>query len=321
MSVRRPLSALALLAALAGCAPGGEVYRSPELGFAITHPPDAEIQRETPRHVKFTVLGPDNAPATEITDGFTLTVHRDAAADPDAGLEAYAKAVLRQTEAAGEEILAAPEPTSIGGHAAMRLRHRTALGNAVTTYLFAPEPGGHYRVTAAISGEGYDATVEDMLESLSFMAASVENGGAATVRLALLKRPADGTEPDAGCDALVYESFRAKGDTPLAAALDKLFALDAERVRGRRHFLARTNDTLRLERAEREGGTARIYLAGELTGLRGVCDDPRAAIQIRHTALQVEGVERVELYLNGEATDLIPDARGGNGASLPRSKA
>lgn len=137
---------------------------------------------------------------------------------------------------------------------------------------------------------------------------------ATEVRLALLDTPAEGEAPDAGCDAVAYERFQVPGNTPpLDAALETLFALDTERVRGYRNFLSRTTDSLRLVRTERARGTARIHLAGRLSGLRGVCDDPRAAIQIRYTALQVDGIERVELYLEGEPTDLRPDARGDAG--------
>ena len=78
-------------------------------------------------------------------------------------------------------------------------------------------------------------------------------------------------------------------------------------VDGYTNFIARTNDTLSFERAEvDEDGTAHIYLTGELSGLAGVCDDPRAAIQIEETALQFATVAEVQLYLNDEPTDLIP---------------
>lgn len=89
-----------------------------------------------------------------------------------------------------------------------------------------------------------------------------------------------------------------------------LFALDDTDVEGWQNFIARTNRTLTFRRARVEEGTAHIYLEGELSGLGGVCDNPRAAIQIEETALQFDTVEEVQLYLNGEPTDLRPDMRG-----------
>ncbi|MES1944769.1 hypothetical protein PC39_11657 [Salinisphaera sp. PC39] len=131
------------------------------------------------------------------------------------------------------------------------------------------------------------------------------------VELAFLETPVADAEPDAGCDTVVYETFRVPaGEPPVTAALERLFALRAERVRGHRHFLARTRDTLRLARVDHEGNAVHVYLTGTLTGLRGTCDDPRAAIQIRHTARRVSGIETVHLHLDGRRTDLRPDARG-----------
>lgn len=131
------------------------------------------------------------------------------------------------------------------------------------------------------------------------------------VELAFLETPVADTEPDAGCDAVVYEAFRVPaGEPPATAALERLFALRSERVRGHRHFLARTRNTLRLARVDYVGDTVHVHLTGTLTGLRGTCDDPRAAIQIRHTARRVPGVETVHLYFDGRRTDSRPDARG-----------
>jgi hypothetical protein len=72
------------------------------------------------------------------------------------------------------------------------------------------------------------------------------------------------------------------------------------------NFIARTKKTLKYDRVMLANGTAHIFLTGELSGLAGVCDDPRAAIQIEETALQFPSVKKVQLYLNGNPTTLIP---------------
>ncbi len=114
-----------------------------------------------------------------------------------------------------------------------------------------------------------------------------------------------------GCDKVVMVPYTIdKTRAPLTIALFILFDIDEENANGLFSYIARTNDTLAFDRATVVDGTAHIYLTGSLTGLAGVCDDPRAAIQIEETALQFPTVQRVQLYLNEEPTTLIPDMRG-----------
>jgi len=135
-----------------------------------------------------------------------------------------------------------------------------------------------------------------------------------TVPLAMLVDP-DGP-PDRGCDDVVFVEHRVPvQEDPLTAALDTLFSIKADSVNGARHFLSQTNETLRFDHAEVDGDTVRVFLSGRLTGLRGVCDDPRARIQIEETARRITGKSGVVLYLDGSRTSLQPDGRGrrGNG--------
>ena len=133
-----------------------------------------------------------------------------------------------------------------------------------------------------------------------------------TVPLAMLVDP-DGP-PDRGCDDVVFVEHRVPAhEDPLTAALDTLFSMEADSVNGARHFLSQTNETLRFDRAEVDGDTVRVFLTGRLTGLRGVCDNPRARIQIEETARRITGTSGVVLYLNGARTSLQPDGRGRRG--------
>jgi hypothetical protein len=117
--------------------------------------------------------------------------------------------------------------------------------------------------------------------------------------------------PERGCDDVVFVDVPvARSPSLLTTALDTLFALDRDSVGGARHFLARTNETLRLDRAMVVDDTARVFLEGRLSGLRGVCDHPRARIQIEETVRRISGVEGVALFLNGQRTTLQPDGRG-----------
>jgi len=138
-----------------------------------------------------------------------------------------------------------------------------------------------------------------------------EPGGVASVKLAFLDTSGNGSGASRGCDNLVLEDYVIPTtQAPLTAALRKLFSIEDEQVGGSYNFIARTRATLAFDRAAVEDGVASVWLSGSLSGLAGVCDDPRAKIQIEETALQFPTVQSVQLYLNGEKTDLQPDAKG-----------
>ena len=102
-----------------------------------------------------------------------------------------------------------------------------------------------------------------------------------------------------GCDKVVMVNEQIPSTTaPLNAALNTLFSMTLPSVEGGLNFIARTSTTLKFEKATIVNGTANIYLTGSLSSLAGVCDDPRAEIQIEETAKQFPSVQVVQLYLN-----------------------
>lgn len=134
-----------------------------------------------------------------------------------------------------------------------------------------------------------------------------------TVRIALLDTSGAGTGPSRGCDAVTFVTRTIPyTQTPLSAALAELFKMNDEKVDGNMHFIARTNETLAFDRVTLENGVASVYVTGTLSGLAGVCDDPRAAIQIEETAKQFSSVQTVDIYLNGVKGALVPSQKGEN---------
>ncbi len=133
-----------------------------------------------------------------------------------------------------------------------------------------------------------------------------------TIKIALLDTTGNGTGPARGCDNVVMVSRTITATTtPLTAALQALFAeKEGTQPSAEYNFIARTNKTLKFDHATVANGTASIYLTGSLSGLAGVCDDPRAQIQIEETALQFTTVQKVQIYLNGKATTLTPSEKG-----------
>lgn len=285
-----------------------ETYESDEFGFTLEHPPEATVQQEAERYIKFTYLGGPQATG-EVTDGFTFTVGTHAR---EGDLAAFAEAYYEDQLRAGSPV-SPPEETELNGRSAYRYEIET-LG-VVTVYVVA---GGDTRahtlsyIVADPRDEGYQQHVDRMRASFETTSPSGAQGGETvdTVSLAVLDITDEGTGERYGCDFVAYvERSVAPTSAPLTAALQELFAVPTTDVDGYYNFIARTHDTLSFARAEVQNGAAHIYLEGELSGLTGVCDDPRTRIQIEQTALQFATVDDVVLYLNGEPTDLVPSQR------------
>jgi spore germination protein GerM len=131
-----------------------------------------------------------------------------------------------------------------------------------------------------------------------------------TIKIALLDPSKERAGKERGCDNVIMVAREVSPtQAPLTAALKELFSITDNQVGGLYNFIPKTRSTLLFDRAEVQNGTAKVYLTGSLSGLSGVCDDPRAKIQIEETALQFPTVQRVEIYLNGVRNELMPSER------------
>ncbi len=282
-----------------------ETFRSDPMvggfGFTITHPRELEQPSTYDGIVDFKYLGAGNMPNTEITDGFLMSV-RMSEINAETSLRTYAQnthrtvdvTTLRDDQFDGREALAFISHSELDNS---EIPHRAVRLDATTVADIS------YSIMGDVD-DRYRNTVNRMIDSIIFT-----NSATSAVSIALLTDGGD--TPARGCDDVVLVPVTiAPTQAPLTAALTALFALPDEEHEGYRNFIARTNSTLSFERATVEDGTAHIYFRGELSGLAGVCDDPRARIQIEETALQFETVDKVVLYLNGNETTLTPDMRG-----------
>lgn len=292
-----------------------QTYENARFDFRIAHPPETSINTEGPedRYVKFTVLGPDNATG-DITDGFTFTIgtHNKPA---DTTLREFVRQRIAE-DGISELVSQITDTTYKDGQA---LSYTTEGGFGITNYLATEHTNSRIVIISYNISDpqdrGYQDIVDSMLNSLELTAisgADDASGQVSRIQLALLDTELEeGQEPERGCD-LVAPITRDIASTraPLTKALEELFALERTEVQGFYNFIAETNDTLAFDRATVENGTANIYLTGELNGLSGVCDNPRAKIQIEETAFQFPTVENVQIFLNDEPTDLQLNERG-----------
>ena len=137
-------------------------YRNPQLGFSIDRPQGARVSRDGDDSVSFKVLGPANEPASEISDGFVLTVTRDRKPDIQT-LDEYGEAVRDTGAPSANRVI-------LGNYAALHYSSETEMGDRVSHWLYRVGTKRQYHVTATISGDParYRQPIRTMLESLRF---------------------------------------------------------------------------------------------------------------------------------------------------------
>lgn len=157
-----------------------------------------------------------------------------------------------------------------------------------------------------------DPAPTDATTSTSEVSTSTDSSsGTSRVKVALLDYTGEMPGKQRGCDRVILvDRAVATTTAPLNAALRELFSIKETEVAGLGNFMPRTAATLSFDKVAIENGVAKVYLKGSLSGLAGVCDDPRAKIQIEETALQFPSVKSVELYLDGSRTELQPNEKG-----------
>ncbi len=289
-------------------------FRSPTgengYGFTMQHPRALEIDQPHLYHTRFLYAGPNNDPPA-LTDGFTVTV-RLLGTSPDSSLSQFVDDQISDTRRVGGSLLGLVRDTSHRHRNALAWRVQSAMGPSVRHLTVRLDRETLAAVSTSAVGSDtstYTRRIDSMLSTLQFRKRTKKLSSTLQVSLAMLSDPIG--SPDRGCDAVVFVPHRvARTTDPLTAALDTLFAIDRDSVQGARHFLSKTNETLSLDRTLVSDDVAHVYLEGSLSGLRGVCDNPRAKIQIEETARRVTGLDSVALFLNGERTRLQLDERG-----------
>jgi spore germination protein GerM len=165
---------------------------------------------------------------------------------------------------------------------------------------------------AGIAFWGVQRSVSPVDNTPNTTTPDVSSATTTKIKIALLDTTGNGSGESRGCDNVtMVERSVPKTSAPLSAALQTLFAEpEGTQPSTAYNFIARTKNTLKFDHATVVNGTASIYLTGSLSGLAGVCDDPRAQIQLEETALQFSTVQKVQIYLNGKATTLTPSEKG-----------
>ena len=106
--------------------------------------------------------------------------------------------------------------------------------------------------------------------------------------------------PEVGCgdSAVPVEVEMAAPMPALWGSLESLLTA-GKRYESRGFYNALANSPLRVQKIERSGATARIYLAGYME-IGGACDSPRVLSQLTETATQFQDVDQAEIFLDGK---------------------
>jgi Sporulation and spore germination len=118
------------------------------------------------------------------------------------------------------------------------------------------------------------------------------------------------TGPDAGCGGKVTPvDVELPAPSPALQGSLKALLGAGNRYQTAGFYNALAHSPLRLERVERRGGSARIYLAGYLE-LGGECDGSSILSQLTETATQFRDLEKAEFFLDGKPLRELLNGKG-----------
>jgi len=320
---------------------GWQTYAVSDSEFTFDYPAEAEV-KNTDSGVTVSYLGPDNATG-RITDGYNVQFRTDSL--NGRSLKEFAQEHKENEDGTTGELLKQP---TLSVH--LSYRYTTKEANdayshvyilpslpsfqralVIKSYVADPNNNDYRTQIQKIRASAWHYWKHQATEkhsnrsSIEKDRASLSSAATSTVLLPLLDTSNSLVGIRRGCDSVVPQNVSINSPhsakTPLTATYSKFFSINTENPVSPidspkddtkvnlLHMIGRM-DTLEFDRVEYSQGTAHVYLTGELSGLRGVCDNPRAKIQIEEAALQFPSIHSVNIYLNGEKTDLQPDARG-----------
>lgn len=118
-----------------------------------------------------------------------------------------------------------------------------------------------------------------------------------------------GRKVGCGDSAVPVEVALPQKEPGLQGAIQALLAIKGQHQEPSGLYNALYSSNLTLDRIERQGGEARIYLKGYLE-LGGECEDPRIAAELEDTARQFTDVTSVRFYLEGKPLQEILAGKG-----------
>lgn len=137
---------------------GWEVHESEVVPVSFAHPPEAEVSAEAGR-AKIQLLGPNNEPNTEVTDGLTGYVYTEST---DGDVQTAAETMFAAERENSESVISSTTEASFAGRSGFTFRLRNQLGSTSTYYVLSAEPADTALVaTFTASGSDADTYVQE----------------------------------------------------------------------------------------------------------------------------------------------------------------
>jgi len=145
-------------------------YSNKELGFSIKYPTTLNKKEGEGSPVAFSVWGPTQEPDTEFYDGINISFNKETY-EGTTSFESFINTQL-ETEKEIAESVSQPLPVTIGGKSAFRV---DIVGMGTYTNYYIPLDASYYLLISVMApdptGQGYEAIVNKMLESITFESA------------------------------------------------------------------------------------------------------------------------------------------------------
>jgi sporulation and spore germination protein len=145
-------------------------------------------------------------------------------------------------------------------------------------------------------------------DSAQGLDAGTRTGKVKVFAIALNDHGAAGRAVGCGDSAVPVELDLPSPQPALEGALNALLSLD-ERPQTQGLYNALAHSPLKVERIDRSGPEARVYLTGYVE-LGGECDSPRILAQLTETALQFPDVQRAQFFLDGKPLRALLSGQG-----------
>jgi len=144
-------------------------------GIQFSHPPEASVSTEAGR-AKVQILGPNNEPNTEVTDGITGYLY---AVEKEAGsLANTAEQVFADRSSTPQQVIASTSPATFAGKTGYSFRLQNMLGSETVYYVLPTEQSGLSLVANFTASGPNSAEFIDQFETITKTAQVEKEAGA-----------------------------------------------------------------------------------------------------------------------------------------------
>jgi hypothetical protein len=144
-------------------------------GIEFSHPPEASVSTEAGR-AKVQILGPNNEPNTEVTDG--ITGYLQAVEKEASGLADTAEQVFADRSSTPQQVIASTSPATFAGKTGYSFRLQNMLGSETVYYVLPTKQSGLSLVTNFTALGPNSAEFIDQFETITKTAQVEKEAGA-----------------------------------------------------------------------------------------------------------------------------------------------